>query len=52
MENQENGTILDITIRAVDADTTADLEFFIDWDQSYATKNSIRLTDEVFSKAK
>ncbi|XP_044258008.1 protocadherin Fat 4-like [Tribolium madens] len=49
-ENQDDGTELKATITASDEDTTADLEFSIDWSQSYATKNSRRIKDEDFAK--
>ncbi|XP_971388.3 protein dachsous [Tribolium castaneum] len=49
-ENQDDGTELEATITASDEDTTADLEFSIDWSKSYATKNSRRIKDEDFAK--
>ncbi|KAJ3664683.1 hypothetical protein Zmor_000233 [Zophobas morio] len=48
-ENQPDGTVLEAEISASDDDTDANLEFSIDWDNSYATKNSIQLSDESFA---
>ncbi|KAJ8974156.1 hypothetical protein NQ317_003206 [Molorchus minor] len=42
-ENQNATTKLNCTITASDVDTTADLTAEIDWDRSYAMKNSRRL---------
>lgn len=39
LENQEDGAIIPVQITATDEDTTADLLFNINWDQSYATKS-------------
>nr|AHJ10508.1 cadherin [Alphitobius diaperinus] len=48
-ENQEDGASLEADISATDPDTTAELEFSIDWTKSYATKKSQRIKDEVFA---
>ena len=48
VENQADGFVLDSQISASDEDNTSDLEFSIDWTNSYATKNSQRLKQEVF----
>lgn len=45
-ENQKIGTKLNSSIKASDLDTTANLTVEIDWNQSYAVKNSRRITNE------
>ncbi|XP_023311537.1 protocadherin gamma-A5-like [Anoplophora glabripennis] len=42
-ENQKSGTVLNSSITASDMDATAKLSAEIDWDMSYAMKNSRRL---------
>ncbi|CAH1967296.1 unnamed protein product [Acanthoscelides obtectus] len=44
-ENQKIGTKLECTITADDPDTTANLVASLDWENSYAMKNSIKLAD-------
>ncbi|XP_044264651.1 protocadherin Fat 4-like [Tribolium madens] len=48
-ENQAHGTELKTNIAAFDEDTNADLMFSIDWSQSYATKNSLKISNEDFA---
>lgn len=45
-ENQITGIRLNSSIKASDPDTTAKLTAEIDWEKSYATKNSRKITNE------
>lgn len=50
IENSPAGTIVTMEIVATDPDTTADLEFSIDWEASYATKSGQEAARETYEK--
>jgi len=44
-ENEQPGVLITNEITAVDPDETANLQFAIDWDKTYATNKGVRVTD-------
>lgn len=44
-ENSPAGTLVTDQITAQDPDTTAELEFTIDWTATYATNKGVRVED-------
>lgn len=49
-ENKPTGTAVTEDIIAKDPDTTADLEFSIDWETTWATKQGRRVDTDKFEK--
>lgn len=50
-ENSASGTLVTDQITAQDPDTTAELEFTIDWTATYATNKGVRVEDtEIYNE--